>query len=105
MNDDSHPKWDQLSASLRKSGLGSRPAGEDLSAPHGFASRVVSRYRADERADATGLALWRRWSLAGAACALLLFGGAFLVEPAEDPAEPIIPVPALESELPKLAKR
>ncbi len=106
MKDQSHPKWNQFSAALREAGVAHRPEGEDLSAPHGFATRVVSRFKADQRADATGLNLWRRWSLAGAACALLIVGGAFLVKSPEVPTKPIIPVPALDDmSLPELSIR
>lgn len=104
-HNETDPKWDKLRAALRQAGVSSRPDGEDLSAPHGFATRVVSRFQADERADAAGLTLWRRLSLTGAACALFLLGGGFLIEPKEAPAKPIIPVPALDLEVPSLAKR
>ena len=98
-------QWEKVSAALREAGAGQRPEGEDLSAPHGFATRVVSRFGTDERADATGLAMWRRWSLTGAACAVLIFGSSFLVKRSEAPAKPIIPVPVFDLELPELAKR
>ena len=105
MNDDEHRDWQNVSAALRKAGVSERPAEEDLSAPSGFATRVVARYRADQRADNAGLSLWRRWSLAGAACAVLLFGGGFLIKPPAPPAEPIIPVPALDLPTPGPAQR
>jgi hypothetical protein len=104
-NDQPPPRWKKLSAALRRAGVAKRPAGEDLSAPHGFATRVVARVQADGRADAAGLALWRRWSLTGAACALLVFGGSFLVPTPEAPVQPIIPVPTLDDDLPELANR
>ncbi len=97
MNDESHPQWDKVSAALREAGVAHRPEGEDLSAPHGFATRVVARHQADERADATGLALWRRRTLLAASCAVLFFGGSFLIEP-KAPSKPLIPVPILDLE-------
>ena len=101
-NDDLPPQWKRVSSSLRNAGAGERPPNEDLSAPHGFAGRVVSRFTADQRADSAGLGLWRRWSLAGAACAVALFGGSFFLKPAPEPAQHLVPVPALE-ELPSFS--
>jgi hypothetical protein len=97
--DEPTSRWDQLSATLREAGVARRPPGEDLSAPYGFATRVTARLHADARATATGLALWRRWSLTGAACALLLAGGSTLLKPDPAPTAQLIPVPLLD-ELP-----
>ena len=83
MNPRPNPHWDKLAAALRKAGAGERPAGEDLSAPHGFATRIVARARADGRADATGLTVWRRWAIGGACGALAVLGAASLVPPPE----------------------
>ena len=105
MNDKSHPRWEKVSAALREAGVAAPPRKESLAAPLGFSTRVVSRFQADERANATGLALWRRWTLAGAACALLILGGGFLVKAPQAPRKPIIPVPAVDSEISKLVHR
>jgi len=103
MNPRSDQQWDQVAATLRKAGAAERPAGEDLSAPHGFATRVVARARSNERADATGLALWRRWAIGGACTALAIFGAAVLVPSPEPQPTQFIPVPVFEStELPNL---
>lgn len=98
------PRWSKVSAALRAAGLGRRPAGEDLSAPHGFATRLVARALAEQRAESAGLVLWRRWSLVGATSALLLFGGSFLLKPDPRPSTQLIPIPALD-ELPTLSPR
>ena len=105
MNKDDHPRWDKLRAALREVGTTEPAPGEDLSAPIGFATRVVSRFRADERAHVAGIALWRRWTLTGAACALLLFGGGFLLDRPNPPAESLIPVPVMDAELQELIQR
>ena len=105
MNDERPPNWDKVSAALRDAGAAQRPTGEDLSAPLGFATKVVARHQANLRADATGLALWRRWALTGAACALIVYGGTFFIKPAELPAKPIIPVPTLDPETPYPTER
>lgn len=105
MNDESHSRWGKVSAALREAGVARPPAEGSLTAPYGFATRVVSRFQADERAHATGLALWRRWMLAGAACALLLLGGGFLVEAPQMPSKPIIPIPSVDHEISELANR
>ena len=94
------PNWQKVCTSLRDAGVAQRPDEEDLSAPHGFATRVVARTQADRRADSAGLLRWRRWSLAGAACALLLFGGSFLVIPNQPPAEHLLPLPTFEEPAP-----
>ena len=101
----SDSNWEKLSTALRGAGVSAHSEEEDRSAPHGFATRIVSRFQADERADAAGLSSWRRLSLTGAACAVLLLGGGFLIKPKEAPAKPIIPVPTLEIEVPTLANR
>ena len=105
MNEDRPPNWNKVSTALREVGVGSRPADEDLSAPLGFSSKIVSRYQADRRADGVSLLLWRRWALTGAACAVLLYGGTFFLNPAEPTAKPIIPVPTLDLESPNLTER
>ncbi len=96
MKDEAHPRWEKIRDSLRREGVADRPEGEDMSAPHGFAARVVARQFANQRADAEGVSLWRRWSLAGAAGALMLFGAGFLVKPQAPPREPFMPVPELD---------
>lgn len=95
--------WDKLAASLREAGAARRPDGEDLSPPPAFATRVVARARADQRADSAGLALWRRWALGGACAAIALFGAARLVSsPAPAPRQ-FVPVPLFEAtEIPDL---
>ena len=93
---ESDPRWNKVSAALRDAGAADRPADEDLSAPHGFATRVVARVQSDQRAEHTGLATWRRWSLAGAACAILLCGGSLLLKPESQPAEHLLPLPTFE---------
>ena len=106
MNDPSDRRWEKVSAALRAAGVAERPPGEDLSAPAGFATRVAARHRSDCRADGTGLLLWRRWSLVGAACATLLLGAGLLVKPTSPPARQFIPVPTLETvELPEAPAR
>ena len=52
------------------------------------------RCQADSRADATGLRLWRQWSLAGACAAIIACGTLFVFRPA--PETQILPVPVLE---------
>ncbi len=104
MNEGSQNQWDQIKAPLREAGVAHRPEGEDLSAPHGFATRVLALHQANQRADATGLSVWRRRTLLGAACAVLLFGGCFLIEP-KAPGKPLIPVPILDLELSNPNKR
>lgn len=92
--------WSRLSDALRREGLGRGPDPAE-SPPPGFATRIVARARVEARADRTGLQLWRRWSLIGAATALLTCGTLFLARPAPGPQ--IIPVPTLE-ELPTLPR-
>ena len=87
---DPDPKWSRLSEALRKEGLG-KPVDPSLRPPPGFATRIVARARVEARADATGLRLWRRWSLVGAGTALLACGALFLAKPTPPPQ--IIPVP------------
>ena len=89
---DPDSKWSQLSSSLRDSGVVEKHA--DLTPPPGFATRVVARARVDSRADATGLRLWRQWSLAGACAAALACGTLFILRP--PPEIQIVPVPVLE---------
>lgn len=87
-------KWSRLSASLRASHTQDPGARLEPCAPPGFSTRVVARARAEARAEAIGLRLWRRWSLVGACAALLACGTLSLVHPSAPPAGQIIPVPA-----------
>jgi hypothetical protein len=98
MSNDHHPdpRWEKIRTALRAEGAAGRPADEDLSAPLGFATRIVSRFHADQRLESAGLALWRRWSLVGAAGAVLLCGGSFLVKPDAPPDSQLIPLPTFE---------
>ena len=96
---DPDSKWSRLSAALREEGVGSTND-EHSSPPPGFATRIVARSRSESRANATGLRLWRQWSLLGAGTAVLLCGTLFLVRP--QVSEQIVPVPLME-DLPPLA--
>lgn len=92
---DPHSKWSRLSAALREQGA-HEPVDPNLQPPPGFSTRIVARARIDSRAEATGLLLWRRWSLAGACAAVLTCGTLFVVQP-NSPASPqIIPVPTFD---------
>lgn len=95
---DPDSKWSRLSAALREESVG-RPDGQPDSPPPGFATRIVAHSRTESRANATGLRLWRQWSLLGAGTAVLLCGTLFLVRP--QVSEQIVPVPLME-DLPPL---
>ncbi len=97
---DPDSKWSRVSAALRMEGVGSTDNEAPTSAPPGFATRIVARSQTDARANATGLRLWRQWSLLGAGTAILLCGTLVLVRPRVS--EQIVPVPLLE-DLPPLA--
>ena len=88
-------KWSRLSAALRAQGS-HEPVDPNLRPPPGFSTRIVARARIDSRADATGLLLWRRWSLAGACTALLACATLFVTRPNSQPSPQIIPVPTLD---------
>ena len=96
---DPDSKWSRLSATLRTEGVGSPDDDAPTAAPPGFATRIVARSRSESRANATGLRLWRQWSLLGAGTAILLCGTLVLVRP--QVSEQIVPVPLLE-DLPPL---
>jgi hypothetical protein len=97
---DPESKWSRLSSALREQGA-VNPEAPSAEAPLGFATRVVAKARIEARADATGLQLWRRWSLAGACAAVLACGTLFLIQPSAPPSEQFIPVPTLD-DLPSL---
>jgi len=97
---DPDSKWSRLSAVLREQGVHEQ-LDPNLPPPPGFSTRIVARALIDSRADATGLLLWRRWSLAGACAAVLACGTLFVVQPNSSPSPQIIPVPTLD-DLPTL---
>lgn len=104
MTDPHHPKqshWERVRRALRDAGVNHEPGEEHSAPPLGFATRMVSRMLADGSGQVSALATWRRCSVTGAACALILVGGSTILSPGNKRTPQLIPVPALE-ELPTL---
>ena len=106
MNPRSDQRWNHVAAALRASGAAVRPDDEELAAPHGFATRVVARARTDGRADAAGLALWRRWAVGGACAALAVLAAATLAPHPDPQPGQFVPVPVFDSaDIPNLTSQ
>jgi hypothetical protein len=92
-NDPTSSLWDDIAAQARPHLP--QPTEEELSAPYGFATRLVSQWEAARTAEAQ-LSLWQRLAWRGAALVGIFCLAAFLTLPSEaEPNRVIVPLPSL----------